>query len=355
MRDERCFEQLLLIGGAPRSGTSLLVRLLDWHPRILSFSREPKYLADFFFDASLEPDPNGKEFTFASPSGITSLANIFRDFGDGAIADHYGTFDADAFREAYARGRSAQPDSPLGSHLRGLAAGFLALSARIRSRYSEPVTVFSVKNPFFAEACAPMLPGSKLLHIRRDGLDRYVSSKARALKANTFKPRGQIDYTSFVVLLGLASDALVEQARASLGDSHVVSLSYENLIRRPDELMKVCDLLQIEWDDVMRSSTLDGIEQILPSAHDFSPDAPQAAALRSAAADRLLSDPERAYVQSLSAGDHESARRVAEQPFCDETSENHAARLAFCEELDVWIADPLKLVDFVRAHRPALI
>ncbi len=70
----------LLIAGAPRSGTSLLCRLLDWNPSVLSFPRETPLLhlfyeqtectdlAKYFKEEFVENDQGKQAIFFHSPS-----------------------------------------------------------------------------------------------------------------------------------------------------------------------------------------------------------------------------------------------------------------------------------------------
>ena len=164
----------VFIGGAPRTGTSLMVRMLDWHPDVLMFPVEPKGLANFFFGDRI--DRSGKEYDFTDRARLEDLSKAFVDLGEPYNAEIIDQFDTNSFAEAADEARD---------YIEGLRLALITGLVPVRQRYGDRRQYFGLKNPFYVEASIAKLSAyseAKFVICDRDAVARYASSKARTLK-----------------------------------------------------------------------------------------------------------------------------------------------------------------------------
>ncbi|MBF0391401.1 MAG: sulfotransferase [Alphaproteobacteria bacterium] len=339
------FRRLLTIGGAPRTGTTMLLRALDWHPEILAFPRELQVVVNAFHGGTGFPATGCKELAYLDPSRLSAHAESCRKAGATRLAEHYERFDAARFEAAY----YYEPGSNIvDCHLNGLAAGMMAASPGAGARYARPVPWFAVKMPFFTEMTFPLTDGAALIHIDRDPVRRHASAKMRVLKNGGLPvPVGPLDYASFNVFLQRASKAAASR-HAERHPGRVLFLRYEDL-RAETTLETLRDFLGVAWDDSLTRQTVYGIGDRLRSSFGFVAGDPAGEAGRDRATAEIVSPAEAAFVKALHDGDIAAARAPANETFPAEDSESRAVRLRFLEDAETWRQFPELFLELLRA------
>lgn len=338
------FRRLLTIGGAPRTGTTMLLRALDGHPEILAFPRELQVVVNAFHHATGFPSPRCKELAFLDPSRLAAHAERCRETGATRLAEHYERFDAARFEAAY----FFEPGSNIvDCHLNGLAAGMMAASPGAWTRYTRPVPWFAAKMPFFSEMTFPLTEDAALIHLDRDPVRRHASAKMRVLKHGLAPvPVGPLDYASFNVFLQQASRAAALR-HAERHPGRVLFLRYEDLGANAT-LEAVRGFLGVTWDDALTRQTVDGIEDRLRSSFGFVAGDPAGEADRDRATAAIVSPAEAAFVAALHAGDIAAARASANDTFPAEGPASRAVRLRFLEDAETWCRFPELFLELFR-------
>ncbi len=304
--------RFLFLAGGPRTGTSMLVRHFDAHPDLLVFPIEVSLLRDVArtgdcAEAAREyRAPAGsarKELFFIERARLEAYVGRLQAEGLDR-ADLYRQVDGARFAEALAAAlRAPGPEGP-GKLLLALGA---ALSAGHPAAGPPPSAgrALALKLPFYAEMAAPALaaalPGARFVHLLREPLPRYVSSKARRLRTRGGRVGavGTVDYTTFQIELGIASRVLAEDNARRLG-SRYVHVRFEDLVADSERALRgLCAALGLRYDPVLLAQTAFGQEQRVPSSHGFIDHEPERdAARRQAATLRITNADEREYVSA---------------------------------------------------------
>ena len=331
----------VFIGGAPRTGTSMLLRSLDWHPAILMFPREVTHLAKLWFHCQwVRPVDHAKELMFGDSVKIEAFRQVFAGH-EQKLFDYYGTFNAGRFRLAFDRAMRAPAANPIRQYFEALAGALLQGSSREGQRYGNSNPTLAFKLPFFSEAAFDTLHALsadvRLIHLRRDPHSRYLSAKARTTNPRRGAP-GLMDFTTFQALLPAASLAMAHAARRSYPlDVHFTT--YEDMRSGTGALRDIAAFLKVDWDNVLTQQTLHGYSQYLPSAYGFRNEGRESDDdMRHRAAQSLASQAELAYVTALdsaASGKTVDLRTIIElghEPFVDEPDEARYLRQSFLKE-----------------------
>lgn len=199
----------IFLGGAGRSGTTLLRVMLDSHPRIAC----------------------GPELKII-PQWLRQWERDSRTFGDHA-AEHRG-IGAGAIDDAY-------------------RAKVSMVLTRVRQRSGKPrLAEKTPNNVFFFGHLHRLFPDSPLIHVIRDGRDVVAS----LLGVEWFHPDGKrVPYTENAAAAAKYwADAVGSglKARKHLGGKAVLEVRYENLVRETEaEMRRVLDHLEEPWDEVV--------------------------------------------------------------------------------------------------------
>ena len=186
---------LIFAGGCPRSGLTLLRRLLAQHPGVLAGS-----------DTAIAP----------------SVAFQWRNFAQSLGTLHQEFFDL-------------EPEA-----VSGIMGRFLEGSLRAENERRIIFEKTSINVAAF-EALADMLPGVKFVHVVRDGRDFAASLLARDWRdpatghpfAHVSDPKAAIEYWSALVASGLAAEQKLE------GTGRLLRVRYEDLVRETDTWLAV--------------------------------------------------------------------------------------------------------------------
>lgn len=259
----------LFIGGAPRSGTTLLVWLFDWHPQVFIFPKEDKVLQTYW------PLPeNGKDAVIKQLyKEVQFLAPAFAEEKRSQLRAEFGAIpsydvDYDRFQEQFAYTLERGDGSLLDRIFTGLAVALWASNNEVHGRYNladhAPDTrpkYLLFKNPYFVELYAQnmagLLPESRFIHIVRSPIDRYLSSKARWGQTKRLKGRlNGVDPVTGLCEVWASSQWLARENQRILGEDRYHIIHYEDLIATPESVMRsTAAWLGIQFTDSLLKPT----------------------------------------------------------------------------------------------------
>ncbi|MEA3352070.1 MAG: sulfotransferase [Chloroflexota bacterium] len=251
----------IFICGYPKSGTTLLLALLDHHPELLVFPEETR----FFKNIINHPDRQNTDYVLTQTSvknlglGKFRMTSGARDYSDINFST-YKTCLETLWRDSDGDGRSLL-ESIL--HCYGRATGQLGKKYWIE------------KTPFteiHLNKANRLWPDFKALYMIRDPRDNYCSHSdlrhrrhlARKNKyAHTDEetrekhlspPLEMEDFVAYWL------DSIAHWRRfAARNESQCLLIRYGGLVQNPrQELGRICDFLEICWDDVLLRPTRNG-------------------------------------------------------------------------------------------------
>lgn len=245
--------------GAPRSGTTLLFRLLDGHPE-LNASRDEHLLLDHF--ARLRPEDRARffardwpshpdvvayhgsgDFQMANPSWETTVGDPIEGFMERFLEAMQGA--EPSLRELYMTFWSALGGSDAGSRM---------------------VDKRPLSNEVHALEIAEAFPGARFIHILRDPRTRYLSEKMRRLrrsltgrKVYRSSAESPLSFSHALAVNSAASMALAQRNVRTLGSDRYLVITYEGLMDAPEQTMRsVASFLDLEWTDDLTRQTAGG-------------------------------------------------------------------------------------------------
>ena len=305
---------ILFICGAPRSGTSMLVRAFDWHPEVIMFPFEINIVSQFF---SLSPEEfkkylttsflsrkAGKQSIFANRDSLISLANLLETHYkyDANIIRKINT---DLFREAFYTQLNQVGNFDLYSSIRALVFAFVLAIEEIREKYDRPKFI-AIKIPFwiefFGKDIAQEIPNSYFINIIRNPIDRYVSAKIRSLQNINGKLRNpllnKVDYATAQADIHITSQYFAKLNSKNMPQRYHI-VRYEQLLKDwTSNITKLCDWLGIRYTRSLEMQTLLGQSQYLPSSFGFLNKSPTLNTIqRFIGKLRYTSNPERNYLR----------------------------------------------------------
>jgi len=239
-RHDREAGRALLLCGHPKSGTSLLLSLLDGHPDIVALPEETKYFRAIHGHPEL--------MTAQALLERTRVGRLSRD-RETARQQGRDFADVDAARfEREIERRIADGCAPQ-ELLPAVALAYAAATGREAGRYWAEKTPLQEHH---LDVALELWPDLRAIYVVRDPRDVHVSFQAKRLK------RGR--------RLGVVQSAL--RIRASLRawatfqarePSRCWTVRYEELVRRPEATMRlVADFLEIDWRPELLVPTLAG-------------------------------------------------------------------------------------------------
>lgn len=219
----------ILVGGHPKSGTSLLLSLLDGHPEVLAFPEETKYFR------RLHADPRclDAEFLLAD----RNCSRLWRDPGAAAaLGRDYSRVDRQRFADEL-RGLLATT----GDRRDVLPALMLAYAAAIGGGPRRYWAEKTPRNELHLDTALRLWPGLRALYVLRDPRDTFASFRAK--RRSRGRPIGAAGFARRLRRSLAAWDRF-----ASAHPAAALLLRYEDLVAEPErELRRLCVFLDIAW------------------------------------------------------------------------------------------------------------
>ena len=255
----------LFIAGASRSGTTLLMNLLDAQRELLIFPLEHKVFSKFFtVPESARREYFTKNFITERTEGqqtVLASRELFEQYRR-RIRREFGTnFELDVDSERFLRRYRevlGETEISLESILNALTEALVSSNPQAAADYAA-ATYVVYKDPFttefFAQRAAAELPSAKFLHIIRDPYARYCSikkrhlSRGRVLKREVSRRINFRDFASGYAEQAIASlhSGLATQRQISSG--RYLIMRFEDLVDDPREsLQKIGEWLGVELD-----------------------------------------------------------------------------------------------------------
>jgi len=240
--------QATFICGHPKSGTSLLMTLLDSHPQLLVYPEESAYFRRFCRVTA------GMSFEQKIAQADQHLLHMFEwDAVDpppsqaGFPDRDYTAFSYDAIRQAF---RSWI--QKLGYQECSLLPAAMFAYGEISGMLTENTKRWVEKTPYnerFTAQIFSLWPEAKCIHVIRDPRDNYTSYR-----------RKHPDWTPWVFAASWrGSTLLAERNRRTYGENRYLVLRFEDLLSEPDAVLeRIRMFLVIEDDPVLRQPTRAG-------------------------------------------------------------------------------------------------
>jgi hypothetical protein len=232
--------QPVFICGYPKSGTTLLLALLDSHPELLVFPEETR----FFQRVLGHPERCNPDYLFSETAvrvlglGKVSMPSGERDYSD---IDYRGY--QDALRSYWEAGNKDQ---------RTLFEAIFHAYGLVKDQFDQKYCV--EKTPFnerYLNRAAQMWPDLRAIYIARDPRDNYCSyRKQRETQVAASDRKDGLSVLSKEEFIAYWLDSLLSWERfRARHKKQVLMLRYEDLVQKPDEELKhLCDFLGIDWD-----------------------------------------------------------------------------------------------------------
>jgi hypothetical protein len=246
--DERVWTSGVFICGHPKSGTSLLMTMLDSHPELIVYPEESHFFRRFLTAYKQHPEKNIAE------TATENLLHIFDWNQDDPPAHQegfpdrdYSEIDGEEVRRIFAesiqeRGGGSDAALPAAMFSYGIVTG----------QVNEKTKYWVEKTPYNEEYIQNVFkywPDSKCLHIVRDPRDNYASYKR---KQADWQPEHFAYSWWKSVRHGLKNFQ-------RFGSSRYLIIRYEDLVENPEEKIKeIIAFLGIDDDPILRRPTRAG-------------------------------------------------------------------------------------------------
>ncbi len=254
--DPAWVQRPIFIVGHPKSGTSLLVSLLDGHPQLVVFPPETHFFRlvagrrRLFHGEMGELGPEAVAHYILAHSPVGDLRGVRGEGKGGYDLDEQVEFDFEAFAEQV-RDRLRTPPHTPARALSGIALAFQRVSPRHREL--DDLRGWVEKTPDHwqdVEALHRDFPAARFIHVVRDPRDNYASyaKKHPGLSPHAFAH------------LWRAALRAAERYAAELGTERYFVLRYEDLLRDPDGMTRrLAAFLGIDYVDELRVPSLFGV------------------------------------------------------------------------------------------------
>ncbi|WP_309395854.1 sulfotransferase family protein [Cerasicoccus maritimus] len=246
------FTQELFIGGSPKSGTTLLLALLDNHPELVVF---PVEIALFNETLSRLKDPTLAaitDYTLAH-SEVTYMARSARPGADATPEQRvdFSQFDFAAFERALKQYRYPG-DNACQQLLRNLGLAYAETRQPPVAPGDYTLVEKTPANDYNSDKLFEHFPEAKLLHIVRDPRAVFASRRRRFIK-------GGGKYSKAFRLLNEWNRSAWQVTRYQDQPERFLSIRYEDLVSDASAVMRrVADFLGIAYTDTLERPSRNG-------------------------------------------------------------------------------------------------
>lgn len=224
----------IFIGGHPKSGSTLLLALLDWHPEVVVFPEELKFYARFYPRSANEKIAK----IFAKTAGVIASDTVQFQSGSRDYSTLNSTLYYDDLKNRLAKVDSGASD---GSYIDAIIGAFK--EELIRQGFKDEFKCFCEKTPGNELRLGKIkadYPNYRMLYILRDPRDLFFTYR---------KKDTSLTIKSFCY-------SWKQSIRAVLNNPNVYIIRYEDLITNPSaELSKLTSWLNISYVDSLLRPT----------------------------------------------------------------------------------------------------
>lgn len=256
----------IFICGYPKSGTTLLLALLDRHPQLLVFPEE----THFFQQIADHPEYQNPEYLLNQ----TSLKLFQRDeFQMASGFRDYSHIDFDQFQETF-QGLWASRFSTQPSILEIIMQSYGQITGQMNSKYWVEKTPLNEKYLVKAQAWWPDLKAIYILRDPRDNFCSYRKQRLRRFESRRTRLLAEKNISSQAAQRKISrlSQPLTIEAfvaywlesvnlweRFASQNPNGLLIQYEDLVRSPRQVLgRVTEFLSINWDDRLLIPTRNG-------------------------------------------------------------------------------------------------
>ena len=255
---------IVFIGGAPRSGTTLLCNLLDGHKGLLAFPTEHSTIERSVWNRHRLESYAREEFISGRGEGqqvMLANSHLYEEKQVAFEAEFRRKIELDVDRQSFHAAYLEALENKQANLENILAALAIALSQSnsFAAKAYEHARWLCFKQPFFTELfaseTAKLIPGSKFIHILRDPIARYTSAKTRHVKqakiaGRRLGPINRLSYAEGHTLIDVASHRLSQQNQETIGADRYKLIRFEDLATAPQETISgILTWLGLEADD----------------------------------------------------------------------------------------------------------
>lgn len=231
----------VFICGYPKSGTTLLLALLDRHPELLVFPEESKFLPDVLRDSKrqnldyvlTQTGPNVFRFgEITLPSGYRDYSSLDFTKYQSSLQKHWDESD----RTPYAL-------------LESVVLAYSEVTGQINKKYWVEKTPLNERDLSNALTRWPEL---RAIYILRDARDNYCSYRKKRVKDSR-----TLSIEEFVAGW---SESVHAWERFAAHNINSLFVRYDDLVESPRVTMqKICEFIGIDWDDILLRPTRNGV------------------------------------------------------------------------------------------------
>jgi hypothetical protein len=239
----------VFICGYPKSGTTLLIALLDRHPELLVFPEESKFLTTIMgHPKKLDLDyvltqTGANAFRFDEvhwPSG-------YRDYSSIDFAEYKRSL-----REHWDNGDETEQ-----SLLESVVFSYGEVTGQADRRYWVEKTPH---NEQYLDKALTWWPELRAIYIVRDPRDNYCSYRRKRVRDSR-----SLTLEEFIIGWSVSIQAW---ERFVAYNANSLLVRYDDLVQFPrTEMQRVCDFLEIDWADILREPTRNGVSWSGNSMH----------------------------------------------------------------------------------------
>jgi hypothetical protein len=227
--------------GFPRSGTTLLLALLDRHPELLVFPEETTFLA---LMGQLEYQTLDYYLTHTGASafqyGEVTFPSGYRDYSDIDFAVYRQT--VEKYWKASDKSEQALMES--------LIFAYGRVTGQLNKGYWVEKTP---SNEDYLKQAQALWPRLRAIYVIRDPRDNYSSYRNKRAKDSL-----ELPVLTFVTRWYRSLLAWRRFARQNPENS--LLLIYRDLVQNPEaEMRRICDFLQIDWHENLLEPTRNGV------------------------------------------------------------------------------------------------
>lgn len=238
----------LFICGHPKSGTSLLRAIFDSHPQLVVYPEETVFFRRYL------PKAQGLDLNSQLELADQLLLHIFRWTASNPVPDQddfpgrdYSSIPFEEVRSQFRTFVGEQIDN-LGEILSAAVMAF----GKVSGQTGEDTRRWVEKSPYneyYTQKIFSWWPSARCIHIVRDPRDNFASYRRK-------HPNWAPEF--FAANWARSVNTGLDNQRLFAADRYLI-LRYEDLTRSPaEEIQKITEFLQIDWDSTLTAPTRAG-------------------------------------------------------------------------------------------------